>query len=144
MEGEILLYLVNQVPFFLFFLGVSILIERSNDAWMIDNFFLLFFLFIFQKWLFLRIWDKQGDHFSCNLIVCVKRWVPAVKEQWLMLTTAAEPYVQLATTRALEFYESSKTTLAPHVVKVQEIANPYFQVSSITLCLMLSVMLVIF
>ncbi|KAJ8634498.1 hypothetical protein MRB53_008765 [Persea americana] len=55
------------------------------------------------------------------------RWVPALKGRWLELMTSAEPYVQLVTTRTLEFYESSKTTLTAHVVKVQEIANPYFQ-----------------
>ncbi|XP_058068292.1 uncharacterized protein LOC131217393 [Magnolia sinica] len=55
------------------------------------------------------------------------RWVPALKEQWLTITTFVGPYVQLATTRTVEVYQASKGTLTPHVVRVQELATPYFQ-----------------
>ncbi|XXG51468.1 hypothetical protein AAC387_Pa03g0022 [Persea americana] len=72
-----------------------------------------------------RHWNEYGR--PVLDVTVQKRWVPALKGRWLELMTSAESYVQLVTTRTLEFYESSKTTLTPHVVKVQEIANPYFQ-----------------
>ncbi|XP_027094214.1 uncharacterized protein [Coffea arabica] len=55
------------------------------------------------------------------------KWIPVIKEQWLILVTKAEPHVQSLSTKALEIYESSKIAAMPHVIKVQELADPYFQ-----------------
>ncbi|MCD7446368.1 hypothetical protein HAX54_005976 [Datura stramonium] len=32
------------------------------------------------------------------------QWIPVAKEKWLVISTTAEPHVQLLTTRALEIY----------------------------------------
>ncbi|RZC56995.1 hypothetical protein C5167_015854 [Papaver somniferum] len=53
--------------------------------------------------------------------------VPALKEQWVTVTTHAEPHVQTLTTKTVEVYESSKKTIAPHVEKAQKIVDPYLQ-----------------
>ncbi|KAK9099737.1 hypothetical protein Scep_023167 [Stephania cephalantha] len=55
------------------------------------------------------------------------KWIPTLKEQWVTFTTYMEPHVQLVTTKTIEVYESSKSALAPHVNKAQELADPYFQ-----------------
>lgn len=55
----------------------------------------------------------------------MKRWVPAVKERWVILVTSAEPYVQQVSTKTMEVYETSKNMIAPHV---QKVADPYLQV----------------
>lgn len=79
-----------------------------------------------------------------NLIfICVKKLVPAIKEQWVVIATNIEPHVQTLTTRTIEIYEVSKNAVTPHIVKVQELANPYYQVNSILIdlvCLPLSYM----
>ncbi|CAA0831917.1 DNA repair ATPase-related [Striga hermonthica] len=55
------------------------------------------------------------------------KWVPAVQEQWVVITTKVEPHVQTLTTRAVELYKVSKDAATPHIIKVQEVAEPYFQ-----------------
>ncbi|XVF48145.1 hypothetical protein PTKIN_Ptkin03bG0167800 [Pterospermum kingtungense] len=55
------------------------------------------------------------------------KWVPAAKDQWLVVTTYAEPHVKSLTAKTVEVYEVSKSAITPHVVKVQEIVDPYFQ-----------------
>ncbi|KAJ4963276.1 hypothetical protein NE237_023215 [Protea cynaroides] len=55
------------------------------------------------------------------------RWIPTLKEQWLTFTTYAEPHIQLVTKRSVEVYETSKSSITPYVVKVQELTDPYFQ-----------------
>lgn len=55
------------------------------------------------------------------------KWIPAVNEQWLLMTTQVEPYMQSLIAKTFEAYEASKTTLAPHVIKVKEFVDPYFQ-----------------
>ncbi|XP_002527981.2 uncharacterized protein LOC8282081 [Ricinus communis] len=55
------------------------------------------------------------------------KWVPAVKEQWLLIVTHVEPHVQSLTTKTIEAYEASKTAITPHVSRVQEVVDPYFQ-----------------
>ncbi|WOK96344.1 hypothetical protein Cni_G05051 [Canna indica] len=57
------------------------------------------------------------------------KWIPAIKEQWVILATNAEPYVQTLSTKTVEVYHTSKDTIATHVVKVQEMADPYVQVA---------------
>ncbi|XP_050363459.1 golgin IMH1-like [Argentina anserina] len=55
------------------------------------------------------------------------KWVPAVKEQWSVVKESVEPHVQSLKTKSIEAYETSKSTLAPHVIKAQEFVDPYFQ-----------------
>jgi hypothetical protein len=57
----------------------------------------------------------------------LKKWIP-VKEKLVVLKKNAEPYVQKVSTRSVEFYESSRDAVTPHVVKVKEFAHPYYQV----------------
>lgn len=54
--------------------------------------------------------------------------MPAIKEQWTAVTTYAEPRLQLLTTKYVQVYEKSKSAITPHVVKLQEIVDPYYQV----------------
>ncbi|CAL9136192.1 unnamed protein product [Musa textilis] len=62
-----------------------------------------------------------------HLEIVKTRWVPAVKERWVILVTSAEPYVQQVSTKTMEVYETSKNTIAPHVEKVQKVADPYLE-----------------
>ncbi|XP_021597263.1 uncharacterized protein LOC110603713 isoform X2 [Manihot esculenta] len=55
------------------------------------------------------------------------KWIPSVKEQLLLMKTHVEPHVQTLTAKTIEAYEASKTTLHPHIIKVQEFVDPYFQ-----------------
>ncbi|KAK8487164.1 hypothetical protein V6N13_145086 [Hibiscus sabdariffa] len=55
------------------------------------------------------------------------KWVPAVKDQWGVVTTHAEPHLQSLKAKSVEVYEASKTAVKPHIVKVQETVDPYFQ-----------------
>lgn len=61
----------------------------------------------------------------------VKKFVPAIKEQWVVIATNVEPHVQTLTAKTVEIYEVSKEAVTPHIVKVQELADPYFQVNYI-------------
>ncbi|KAF8389454.1 hypothetical protein HHK36_026149 [Tetracentron sinense] len=54
------------------------------------------------------------------------KWIPVLKEKWLTFTTYVEPRVQSLATKTVEVYEASRTAIAPHIVKVQELADPYF------------------
>ncbi|KAG9449260.1 hypothetical protein H6P81_009225 [Aristolochia fimbriata] len=53
--------------------------------------------------------------------------IPFLREKWIIVSTTAGPYVQSATSKTIELYETSKVTLTPHVVKVKETATPYLQ-----------------
>lgn len=53
------------------------------------------------------------------------------------MTTQVEPYMQSLIAKTFEAYEASKTTLAPHVIKVKEFVDPYFQVLIISLNIVL-------
>ncbi|XP_030477537.1 uncharacterized protein LOC115694581 [Syzygium oleosum] len=56
-----------------------------------------------------------------------KEWIPALKEHCLTVKTSLEPHVHSLTTKTLEVYESSKTALTPHLIKAQEVVDPYYQ-----------------
>ncbi|KAA8526139.1 hypothetical protein F0562_007761 [Nyssa sinensis] len=55
------------------------------------------------------------------------KWIPAVKEQRLIIVTYVEPHVQSVTTKTIEVYVASRSALTPHFVKLQEHIDPYFQ-----------------
>ncbi|KAK1289724.1 hypothetical protein QJS10_CPB18g00072 [Acorus calamus] len=55
------------------------------------------------------------------------KWIPAAKEQWVVLTTHVEPYIQTASAKTVEIYETSKSTLKPHIIKAQELVEPYLK-----------------
>ncbi|KAK1551342.1 hypothetical protein Q3G72_034165 [Acer saccharum] len=55
------------------------------------------------------------------------KWIPAVKEQWVVFKTNVEPHVQSVKTKTIETYEASKTAITPHVNKAQEFVDPYYQ-----------------
>lgn len=54
-------------------------------------------------------------------------WILAVKEHWISFTAFVEPHVQSLTAKTVEVYESSKSTITPHVVRAHKLADPYFQ-----------------
>ncbi|XP_073002172.1 uncharacterized protein [Typha latifolia] len=54
-------------------------------------------------------------------------WIPALKDHWIMFTTSCEPYVLMASNRTAEAYAICRSTIKPHIVKVKELADPYFQ-----------------
>ncbi|KAJ4707662.1 Myosin heavy chain-related [Melia azedarach] len=55
------------------------------------------------------------------------KWMPTVKEQWVVLVTNVQPHVQSLKTKSIEAYEASRIAVTPHIVKVQEVVDPYFQ-----------------
>lgn len=55
--------------------------------------------------------------------------MPAVKEQWVVMTTNLKPHVELVKTKGFEIYETCKGAVTPHIVKVQELAEPHVQVN---------------
>ncbi|CAH1427414.1 unnamed protein product [Lactuca virosa] len=57
------------------------------------------------------------------------KWIPAAKEQWVMVITTVEPHVQLLTKKTKEVYSQSKEVVTPHVIKIKETVHPHFQVA---------------
>ncbi|KAL2503223.1 myosin heavy chain-related [Forsythia ovata] len=54
-------------------------------------------------------------------------WIPAIKECCTAFVSDIEPQVQSLTTKAFDFYQVTKGTFEAHIVKIQEIMDPYFQ-----------------
>ena len=77
------------------------------------------------------VWICEHCGLSNLLSMFVKKFVPAIKEQWVVIATNVEPHVQTLTAKTVEIYEVSKEAVTPHIVKVQELADPYFQVNYI-------------
>ncbi|PWA72797.1 myosin heavy chain-related protein [Artemisia annua] len=72
----------------------------------------------------------QAEKWAEPHIETVKtKWIPAAKEQWVILITNVEPHIQLATERTKNIYVQSKEVLTPHVTKVKEAVDPHFQVA---------------
>ncbi|KAK9683942.1 hypothetical protein RND81_10G176700 [Saponaria officinalis] len=53
--------------------------------------------------------------------------VPAMKEQWITVTEYVEPHVQSLTAKTANAFESSKAAVKPHIIRVQNLADPYYQ-----------------
>ncbi|KAK4435654.1 hypothetical protein Salat_0728900 [Sesamum alatum] len=70
----------------------------------------------------------KAEEWAAPHVETVKtKWIPAIKEQWVVITTNVEPHVQTLTAKTVEIYEVSKNAVTPHIIKVQELADPYFQ-----------------
>ncbi|KAK4364865.1 hypothetical protein RND71_016223 [Anisodus tanguticus] len=70
----------------------------------------------------------QAEVWAVPHVETVKtEWMPAVKEQWVVMTTNLKPHVELVKTKGFEIYETSKGAITPHIVKVQELAEPHVQ-----------------
>ncbi|KAL3650985.1 hypothetical protein CASFOL_007388 [Castilleja foliolosa] len=70
----------------------------------------------------------QAEEWAAPHVETIKtKWVPAVTEQWVMITTNIEPHVKTLTTKTVEIYEVSKDAVTPHFIKAQELADPYYQ-----------------
>ncbi|XP_076946064.1 uncharacterized protein LOC143617364 [Bidens hawaiensis] len=55
------------------------------------------------------------------------KWIPAAKEQWVLVVTTIEPQLQSLTEKTKEVYIQTKDTVTPHVIKIKEIVDPHFQ-----------------
>ncbi|KAI3453946.1 hypothetical protein Pfo_010609 [Paulownia fortunei] len=70
----------------------------------------------------------QAEEWAAPHVETMKtKWVPAIKEQWVVITSNVEPHVQTLTTKTIEIYEASKNAVTPHIIKVVELVDPYFQ-----------------
>ncbi|KAL0312269.1 UNVERIFIED_CONTAM: hypothetical protein Sradi_5626200 [Sesamum radiatum] len=70
----------------------------------------------------------EAEEWAAPHVETVKtKWIPAIKEQWVVITTNVEPHVQTLTAKTVEIYEVSKNAVTPHIIKVQELADPYIQ-----------------
>ncbi|KAM3322757.1 inner centromere protein-like [Capsicum chacoense] len=70
----------------------------------------------------------QAEVWAAPHIGTVKtKWMPAVKEQWVVMTTNLKPHVELVKTKGFEIYETCKGAVTPHIVKFQELAEPHVQ-----------------
>ena len=55
------------------------------------------------------------------------KWLPSMMEQWLSFVTSPEPHIHSFTAKPFEAYHASKSSVVPHVIKVQKMADPYIQ-----------------
>ena len=55
----------------------------------------------------------------------LQKYIPAIKET---VATHVEPHVRTLSIKAKEAYHASKSAVSPHIVTVQEIVDPYYQV----------------
>ncbi|GMY17668.1 huntingtin-interacting protein 1-related protein-like [Fagus crenata] len=55
------------------------------------------------------------------------KWIPTIKEQWVVVKMNVEPHVQSLSKKTIEVYEASKSAVTPHVERVHEFIDPHFQ-----------------
>ncbi|KAK4774742.1 hypothetical protein SAY86_009677 [Trapa natans] len=71
---------------------------------------------------------SQAEKWAGPHIEMIKtKWVPAVKGQWVVLATSLQPHVTMLREKSIEAYDTSKTAIAPHVVKLWHAVDPYYQ-----------------
>ncbi|CAN1341365.1 hypothetical protein LINPERPRIM_LOCUS39140, partial [Linum perenne] len=71
--------------------------------------------------------EKAAKWAQPHLEAVKTKWVPAVKGQWVVVTTQVQPHVRSLSAKTVEVYETSKTAITGHVIKIQDIVDPYFQ-----------------
>ena len=71
---------------------------------------------------------KLGTYSSHSLSCPLKKWIPTIKEQWVVVKMNVEPHVQSLSKKTIEVYEASKSAVTPHVERVHEFIDPHFQV----------------
>ncbi|XP_011075615.1 uncharacterized protein LOC105160023 [Sesamum indicum] len=70
----------------------------------------------------------QAEEWAAPHLETMKtKWVPIIKEKWVVVSSNVEPHVRTLSARTIEIYESSKTTVTPHIIRVGEFLDPYFQ-----------------
>ncbi|XP_030946707.1 uncharacterized protein LOC115971140 isoform X2 [Quercus lobata] len=80
---------------------------------------------VFQKVLEKKV---QAEKWAEPHVETVKtKWIPTLKEQWVVAKTNAEPHVQSLSKKTIEVFEASKSAVTPHVVRAHEFIDPYFQ-----------------
>lgn len=62
--------------------------------------------------------------------VPLKKWIPAIKEQWSLLAANSEPYMQIVSAKTAEVYHVSKITAFTYAVKVHTLLDPYLKVNT--------------
>ncbi|KAL9659340.1 hypothetical protein QQ045_024145 [Rhodiola kirilowii] len=62
-----------------------------------------------------------------HLQVVHTKWVPAVKEHWLLIVAHVEPHVKSVKIKSFEAFEISKKAVTPHIIKLHEHMDPYYQ-----------------
>lgn len=102
-----------------------------------DHWCLLIYYLLLDIWHSLLSFRGRIDKLLAYLmswILChlLKKWLPPLKERWVVFTANVEPHVQSLKTKTIEAYEASKTAITPHVIRVKEIVDPYFQVYLLT------------
>ena len=55
------------------------------------------------------------------------KWLPSMMEQWLTSVTSLEPHIHSLIAKTFEAHHASKSSVVPHVIKVQKMADPYIQ-----------------
>ncbi|CAM8969518.1 unnamed protein product [Rhodiola kirilowii] len=62
-----------------------------------------------------------------HLKVVKTKWVPAIKEYWLLIVAHIEPHVKAVKAKSNEAFEASKKAVTPHIIKLHEYMDPYYQ-----------------
>ncbi|KAJ4744620.1 Myosin heavy chain-related [Rhynchospora pubera] len=72
--------------------------------------------------------SKQAQKWAePHLEMAKTKWIPVVQEKWMVLKTNTEPYMQLASSKSVEWYETAKIITTPHITKFQVVAAPHIQ-----------------
>ncbi|XP_075474869.1 uncharacterized protein LOC142505670 [Primulina tabacum] len=56
-----------------------------------------------------------------------KQWLPTIKSRCKTFVDDFQPLVQSLSTQAIDYYHVAHSAIEPHVVKVLEVTDPYFQ-----------------
>ncbi|KAA0038726.1 structural maintenance of chromosomes protein 2-1-like [Cucumis melo var. makuwa] len=54
------------------------------------------------------------------------KYIPVVKERWLVVKTNVKPHIETLTAKTVEFYQTSKSVITPYAVKSKEAIRPYY------------------